>query len=552
VKRGLVILCLVLLSLPTAGKTGEPRHAVSREEVAKLSPDARDVLAGLQYLLNSQQVRQYLSLPTDEDRARWVDRFWQLNDPTPTTPENEMRDEHLIRVALAKQYFSSPEWPGWDRRGEVFIRYGAPDFRGKIWGEVTVRKFYPPGELWYYRRHDMLVSFEQSGKGNEYIYAVQPLGAAENISTELADYLLYDSNESLTKKIPQDLLEFYTAPEVNERYRMLGEPEKETAYLKAKPRELPENIDAIMDPQLAYELPKDVSAVFEKDRIEKSANNFEATLEDNPVSYPFNFDRKELPFFFGIDQFRGGEGINRVDVQIEVPVSVEKGDTLEETYRADVVIWNANLEEVARGEREIVVHAAPGGAQWANLIPTQKAFSLGKGYYRMAVSVRGEKSGRESSYRTSFSAESFGPTLSVSDILFARRIAPTGTASIFARGALEVIPHPYRAYSKTFPIPLYFEVYNLALDGRGVSSYSIEYRIIRAPSKKNDFLERFRSTPPEVSSRFESSGQGEDETQHILVDTKNLSKGVYEILITVTDNLSAEVAYRKGTFSIID
>jgi hypothetical protein len=320
----------------------------------------------------------------------------------------------------------------------------------------------------------------------------------------------------------------------------------------SKPRDLPENIDAIMDPNLAYELPRDISAAFDKDRIQEVANNFQATVEDTPASYPFNFNREELPFFFGVDQFRAGEGTNRVDVNIEVPVSVDKGDTLDETYRAEVVVWDAKLSEVARRHREIVVHAAPGGAEWANLIPTQTVFSLPSGYYRMAVSCRGEKSGRESSYRTSFSADAFGSRLAVSDILFARRIAPAENVSIFTRGPLEVIPHPYRAYSRTFAMPLYFEIYNLALDERGVSSYSIEYAIIRQSSKKQDLLERFRATPAEVASRFESSSQGEHDTQHILVKVENLAKGTYEILVTVKDNLSNEAAYRKGTFSIID
>jgi GWxTD domain-containing protein len=550
--RSLVAAALLFWLAPSPGIAGTPRHQVSREEAQRLSPSAREVLAGLQYLLNAQQIRQYMSLSSDEERAKWVDRFWLLNDPTPTTPENEMRTEHLIRAGLSREYFASRDWPGWDRRGEVFIRYGAPDFRGKIWGEVTIKKFYPPGELWYYRRHDMLVSFEQSGKGNEYIYAVEPLGAAENITPDLAEYLLYDTNESLAEKIPQDLLEFYEAPATDDRYRTLGDTQRETEYLMSKPRDLPENIDAIMSPNLAYELPRDISAAFDKDRIQEVANNFEATVEDTPTSYPFNFNREELPFFFGVDQFRGGEGTNRVDVQIEVPVSVEKGDTLEETYTAEVVIWDANLAEVARRQREIVVHAAPGGAEWANLIPTQTVFSLRAGYYRMAVSVRGENSRRESSYRTSFSADSFAPRLALSDILFARKIAQAENVSIFTRGALEVIPHPYRAYSRTFAIPLYFEIYNLALDARGVSSYSIEYAIIRQSSKKQDFLERFRGTPAEVASRFESSSQGENDTQHILVRADNLAKGSYEILVTVKDNLSNQVAYRKGTFSIID
>ena len=235
-----------------------------------------------------------------------------------------------------------------------------------------------------------------------------------------------------------------------------------------------------------------------------------------------------------------------------MPVSIESGDTLEETYRAEVVIWDATFAEVARRQKEIVVRAAPGKTEWANLIPTQTVFSVGRGYYRMAISVRGENSGRESSYRTSFSAESFEPRLSLSDILFARKIAPTDNTSIFARGPLEVIPHPYRAYSRSFPIPLYFEIYNLGLDQRGVSSYSIEYKIIRQSGEKTAFMERFRGTSPIVASRFESSGYGEHDTQHIQVRTENLAKGTYDILITVTDNLANAEAYRKASFTIVD
>jgi GWxTD domain-containing protein len=551
VKRIYLAAILIAGLLPPASG-GTPEYRPKASDAERLSPEMREAFAGLQYLLNAHQIRQFLDLPGDEERVRWLERFWRLSDPTPTTPQNEMRTEHLVRVGLARQFFPSKRWPGWDKRGEVFIRYGVPDFRGKIWGEVTVRGLHPPGELWYYRRHDMLVSFERSGRGDEYIYAVNALGDADKISPDLAEYLLYDTREGLAKKIPQDLLEFYLSSAPDETFRRFGEPEREGAYLQSKPRELPENIDAIMDPNLPYELPRDISAAFQKEKIRKVADNFEITLEDTPSSYPFNFDRRELPFYFAVDQFRGGESTNRVEVQIEIPVSVEKGDTLEETYRAEVVLWDAKLDEAARMEREIVLHAAPGSAEWANLLPTQMAFPLSRGYYRMAVSVRGENSGRESVYRTSFSSEAFGPGLALSDILFARKIAQAGSPSIFTRGPIEVIPHPYRAYSRSFALPLYFEIYNLKLDGRGVSSYRIQYRIVPQAKEKRNILDRLRETAPVVASEFESSGYGEHETQYIFVRTENLAKGPYEVLVTVTDNQTGEMTYRRGTFSIVD
>lgn len=545
-------LGLLLCAACWAAQAQAPAPKVSREDVEKLTPGMRAAFSGLQYLLNAHQARQFLSLADDEERSEWIERFWLTNDPTPTTPQNEMRTEHLVRVGLAREYFPSRNWPGWDRRGEVFIRYGPPDFRGKIWGEVTVRRFYPPGELWYYRRHDMLVSFQQSGGADEYTYAINPLGDAEKISPDLAEYLLYDTSEGVAAKIPQDLLEFYAPTKRDEVYRTLGDPVTEGRYLMSKPRELPENIDALMDPNLAAELPADISAVFHKEKIREVANNFEAVLEETPASYPFNFKREELPFFFGVDRFRGGESTNRVELQIEVPVSVAAGESVEETYEARAVVWDSKLNEVTRATRDIVLHASPGDAAWANLLPTQMVFSLENGYYRLAVSVRGAKSGRESSYRTSFSTEAFGPELALSDIVFARRIAPTEEASMFTRGALEVVPHAYRVYSRSFPVPLYFEIYNLALDPRGVATFKIEYRIIPQSPGKKSILKRFAETPPIVASEFESSAYDRHEPQYISVRTENLPKGPYEVLVTVTDNLSNQTAYRKGTFSIVD
>lgn len=549
--RFLLSISIVCLAV-SAAAAGPPKAGISAEDVSGLAPSLQAELAGLQYLLNAHQIRQLLSLPGDEERREWIERFWRINDPTPTTPENEMRTEHLVRVGLAADYFPGKQWPGWDKRGEVFVRYGLPDFRGKVWGEVTVRRYYPPGELWYYRRHDMLVSFQQSGANGEYKYAIDPLGSAENISPDLAEYLLYDPGEGLAAKIPQDLLEFYTRPERDEFYRSLGEPWREGEYLMSKPRELPENIDALMDPNLPYELPKDISAVFHKDKITETANNFEIVLEDTPVSYPFNFDREELPFFFGVDRFRGGENSNRVELQVEVPVNVQGGEALEETYQVRAVLWDSEFNEVARGERDIVLRAEPQSEQWANLLPTQMAFSVDRGHYRLAISVRGERSGRESSYRTSFSSEDFASGLALSDIVFARKIAPAGDTSIFTRGALEVVPHAYRVYARGVSIPIFFEIYNLAPDPRGAAAFKIEYKIIPATRGKKSLRERFAGTPPVVASEFESSAYGAHDSQYIFVGTENLREGSYEVLITVTDRSSGQTAYRKGTFSIVE
>ena len=117
---------------------------------------------------------------------------------------------------------------------------------------------------------------------------------------------------------------------------------------------------------------------------------------------------------------------------------------------------------------------------------------------------------------------------------------------------MEVIPHPARAYSRKFPLPIYFEVYNLTLGSTGVSAYTIEYKIIQHEKKKKRFWERFEKAKPVISSRFDGSGFSEDEPLHVTVNTENLAKGSFDFLITLTDNLSGIVAYRRGTFSLVD
>jgi GWxTD domain-containing protein len=545
-----VVLCIGCLILTA----GAPRYKVSRADIEKLSPAMQETFAGLQYLMNPYQIRHFLALRNEEQRIRWITLFWKQRDPTATTDKNEMETEHTIRVKLARQFYRSKKWPGWDKRGEVFIRYGAPDYRGKIYGEVSVnRRMSPPREIWYYRGHNMLVSFENFGLKGEYIYAIDPLGSAETISPEFAEFLLYDTKESLTKKIPQQFLTYFATP-VYEAPPTFINPGELEEYLAARPREVDDAIDALIDPDRIEMLPKDVSAVFQKEQIEKVANNFEITLESTPSSYPFNFEYKDLPFYFGVDQFRAGDKSNRVDINIEVPIEVHTSGAVsfEETFHAEVVIWNSQYDEVLRKEKDIVVRSSPDVETFANLLPTQISLSLAGGYYRMGVSVLAQKSQHASSYRTAFTCEPFARRFSVSDIVFARRINDATSSSIFTRGALEVIPHPVRAYSRKIPIPIYFEIYNLTLDRQNVASYTIEYKVIPHSKEKKRFWDRFSTATPVVSSKFQSSSFSDNDIQHIFLKTGNLSKGSYDLLITVTDDLSGAVTFRRGTFSLVD
>lgn len=537
-------------------------------------------IAGLQYILNGYQMRQLLSLPTDSARTDWINRFWRSQDPTPTTPRNEMRIEHDIRVHLAHQFFHIKKWPGWDRRGEVFIRYGPPNVRARIPAEVTVRKVHAPGELWYYARHAMVVVFRDESLTGNYVYAVNALGAIEDMSPDLAEYLVYDADNELQNTIPPEFLEFYRAPEIDPdvpndfgtvREMLRGPMPKRV--IRPRMRGVTERIDKTVDPDAERVTPKNPATIFHMADAEKLANRFEATLEDTPASYPFNFAKNRYPFFFGIDQFKGGSNLNRVEVNLELPVAPrgknEVGDT--RIFHATAVVFDADYKEVKRSRREIVVPVFGGnnksddGAKETRLIPAQLLFSLPRSYYRMAVTVsetmrerrqKGDSTAapyrhRESSYRTTVSWKPFTAGLSISDILFATRIAPAKGLSPFARGAVEVIPHPVRRYRQGNSLPVYFEVYNLGIDESGLSEYEIEYRIIPHSTGRKRIWDRFHDAPTVVSSRFKGSGYNADEPLHMTIDTRNLKPASYDFLVSVKDIYRQTTTYRQATFRIV-
>jgi len=219
-------------------------------------------------------------------------------------------------------------------------------------------------------------------------------------------------------------------------------------------------------------------------------------------------------------------------------------------FKLAAVIWDTEFREVGRAERTISVEVKGTTHERTRLIPSQLVFTLPMGYYRLGIEAREDSTGRSSSYRTAFPVEDLGGELAISHVLFARRISPAVGSSIFNRGPLEVIPHPIHAYSRRFTIPLYFEIYNLRLDERGTSSYTIEYKI--TPRSNIKAVSYPAAVPPVVSSSFNGSGSTRDETYHLKIRTENLPKGTYELLVTVKDENAQATASRRASFSILE
>jgi GWxTD domain-containing protein len=114
--------------------------------VALLPPEEAGPFVDPAWAMTPEEHDAWLaSAPTERDRI--LHRVWAGLDPTPATPTNERRLEHYRRVVLAGVAFRVPKLdvPGWaTRRGDVFIRFGAPlEERRALFD-------YPPVLVWHY------------------------------------------------------------------------------------------------------------------------------------------------------------------------------------------------------------------------------------------------------------------------------------------------------------------------------------------------------------------------------------------------------------------
>lgn len=100
------------------------------------------------YIISSVERKQFLSLTTDTERDSFIDAFWKIRNPDPSSETNSYKDEHYKRLAYANENFGARRYEnGWRTdRGKMYIILGAPKQRAKYHDVGNVR----PMEIWFY------------------------------------------------------------------------------------------------------------------------------------------------------------------------------------------------------------------------------------------------------------------------------------------------------------------------------------------------------------------------------------------------------------------
>ncbi|MDD8027747.1 MAG: GWxTD domain-containing protein [Acidobacteriota bacterium] len=162
-----ILALLLVLGAASGGQKVKPES---------LAPAYQEWLKLTTYVMTDKEKAVFLELANDRERDIFIEAFWRIRDPTPGTPANEFKEEHLRRVAEAnRRYRGGSTREGWmTDRGRMLIILGTPATVETIGGSAEL----VPTELWSYYgdpakglpNHFVLVFYQRGGAGEYRLY----------------------------------------------------------------------------------------------------------------------------------------------------------------------------------------------------------------------------------------------------------------------------------------------------------------------------------------------------------------------------------------------
>jgi GWxTD domain-containing protein len=172
------IICLALVpgtpSLLGQAKKTPPKQPSLKEK--DLPQRYQEWLKVVGYIIMPVEREVFMKLTNDKDRDIFVESFWKQRDPTPATPQNEYKDEHLRRFEYADKYYhrGTPR-AGWmTDMGRIYIILGKPNSIERFDGTANIQ----PCQVWYYfgdaakhlPTYFGLVFYQRNGSGEYKLY----------------------------------------------------------------------------------------------------------------------------------------------------------------------------------------------------------------------------------------------------------------------------------------------------------------------------------------------------------------------------------------------
>ena len=542
---------------------------IGRMQAQRLDSDLH--FAQLRPLL-PESVRQHVSGSQIETPGELLLAWWRRQDPLPASPANERVIEHLRRVAYAEENFACADCvTGFDARGEVYVRYGAPERATEITFDdpLLIDAIYQPGMavspgdfpdnvFWRYLNVDRDAYFLFIRDRNRYRLGetsdllppslrsgFQP-GGRGLVKSQMALAVLRSVYRQLALEHPHFGARF------NDVDLWLSARES-TGRLQSQ--DLTDNVRVLTGADLISGAERSEGAEVSA-YTSQPAHEFAQTLlstariEDQQVAYQqetllprvFSDVGRTLP---GIQiavrhaRFLSRDGLTRTEVYwgLEPGAAHPSGAAPQNEYLLQLHARQLNADYTIRQDSSKVIRILGVEHGPDSVIPPQSfalegdasAYHLAFQWDQYRVTPNGrERIRAEARWIDSLQAlDATGMALEMSDLKPVHHVSEE-----------TAWPYPYAEVAGDTELGLYFEVYHLSLDPSGETRYTITYEITPRDGRR--------------ASSVTSSYRGESRTarEDISLDLSGWS-GEVQVEVIVVDDVSGVSVSRAVEFTLI-
>lgn len=520
-----------------------------------LAPDEKEVYRDLVHVAPPHELTSWKQAGGKERDARWY-AFWNARDSNPATVTNERLVEHYRRVTYARYHFSQGQHP-YDRRGEIYVRYGEPENRR---GDVFIadRNTYQsaaipddPAVDAIRERNNRFGYQLRVDRG--YLTIVPPKGVSEaelgNGGGVLADGIVASGAAFALQRARKEMAAGYaTESWVYARYGL------ELFF-----------VDQFGGGRFDYPWGNLLTNQQEMVRQERFSPRrlAEELIAEAPEEYLHDIGGDPLEYAFDAVTFRANNGATELDLSYSIPVwqfgevSDGRGNstrlehlvtlrdstmTPEFTHEFGFGPFDRPKRMMAESQVKVPVYTLPARV------------AAPPGNFTLAVQVRDEASQRIGVYRKPVTLSDYsGEELLISDLKLAALIAPSGVQGPFVRKGLNITPNPGRIYIRGNPVYVYYELYNLGLDEEKKSEYEILYEI--RPAERNEpsgWSARRQRDMQTVLMAFAGEGFSTEDREYTSLDTGDLPAGEYVLTVTLADLHAESTVSKSANFLVME
>ncbi|MBT4138506.1 MAG: GWxTD domain-containing protein [Candidatus Latescibacteria bacterium] len=562
------------------GETGAAQKVISLY-LRTVDDQTRALLEDIRLIASAEELAAYEGLP-EEDRPAFVRGFWQKRDPTPVTPGNERLVEHYRRVLHAMTHFSSGQQP-WDKRGEVYVRYGPPahvsksdDIRYETDADVAKVKDRLLMGIPFEGRKEIVARMGRLRTSTRDVhYQGEDAGDVVVSDFESIDYELNPNRTFFGGGESRNDGKYYNDIQDSHRDRGVG-----TDNIRGFPlfpidggtrweywiyTDIAGGIEIVftaLDAQGVYGFPDmpqgRVLAQYNQglwiskrpDRVVSAAIGQQSEI--------YRPRTNDLNFHFGVADFSGDGTRSRLEIYYGVPLAalVDRA-RLEGQVSRGIALFDSLWTPVFRKTALLPFSVSDAeSVLGGTLLIDELALNLPPGKYHLGVEVHDQERNTMGAYTREIEVEPYvGSGLMMSDVEMAGSVVED--PKVKTKGGRKVVPMPSKTYHPGQPVSIYYEVYGLAKDEFGQTHYEMDYQItakkgkpiavtiLRAIGELLGIEEK-----KVVTISYQQHGTQETEHNYLEIDVTGSESGQYALEVMVRDLIGGASVNKDVVFGI--